>query len=185
MRGLGCSHSGTWGPGYLPGGACPRPHPYLHSPRAPRDSRAGTKSFMSGVLGRLRNEGSATCPRSASLYPVLGGLTRFAPPCGPISAPGLPPPSSRGLLVPRGEELGEGGRWGRRTREQERCPGGLGARGEDTQPTPTSQVPPALPSWGMLFPSHLSAAPREWQSLSFVPSLVSVPSGDRHLEQGS
>lgn len=66
-EGTGCSHSGAWGPGHLPGGACSRPHSYLHSPRAPRDSRAGTKSFMAGVLGRLRNEGSATCARSASL----------------------------------------------------------------------------------------------------------------------
>lgn len=68
----GCSHSRAWGPGHLEG--MPRPHPYCTHQGLPRDSRAGTKSFMSGVLGRLRNEGSATCARSASLYPVPGGL---------------------------------------------------------------------------------------------------------------
>lgn len=140
-EGTGCSHSGAWGPGHLPGGACPRPHSYLHSPRAPRDSRAGTKSFMAGVLGRLRNEGSATCARSASLYPVLGDLTRFAPPCGPISAPASLLPSPEVCWFLEGKPGGRGKSGGGDRGSEKGARAGLGARGEDTQPTPTSQVP--------------------------------------------
>lgn len=184
-EGTGCSHSGAWGPGHLPGGACPRPHSYLHSPRAPRDSRAGTKSFMAGVLGRLRNEGSATCARSASLYPVLGDLTRFAPPCGPISAPASLLPSPEVCWFLEGKTGGKGEEWGWRPRERERCPGGAWRSGRG-YPTHTHlSSSPALPSWGMLFLSHLSAALREWQSLGFVPAPVSVPPRERDPEQGS
>ena len=99
---------------------------------------------MAGVLGRLRNEGSATCARSASLYPGLGDLTRFAPPCGPISAPAslLPPPEVCKFL--EGKNRGEGGRGGAETEGEGKVPGrGLALRERIPNPHPPLKSPSA------------------------------------------
>lgn len=88
----GCSDRGAHHGGAVMGtlacrGRVPK---YLHSPRAPKDNRARKMSFMSGVLTPA-NEGFATCACSAPLYPALGDLTGFAPPCG-LKVPLRPPP---------------------------------------------------------------------------------------------
>lgn len=97
----------------------------------------------------LANEGSATPTGSAPLYPRLGDLTGFAPPCGPIRipCPALSHPSSASSLRPR-----KGGRGGTgEGAEKDPCPSSLSAVREETQPTGhLCESPLVLPGdWGL------------------------------------